>query len=160
MKEKTAEKRPAFIADCHLGKLAKYLRMMGFDTLFFEQIEDSELIRLARKENRIILTRDKELSQRKGALTYLLKDVQMPAQLKDVAATFKLKTYRKKFSRCIVCNRPLRVVEKEHILNRLPPKVIRFFDYFEICDRCDRVYWHGDHYKRMQAALEEILSGI
>ena len=146
-----------FIADCHLGKLAKYLRIMGFDTLFFPHIEDDDLIILANKEKRIILTRDRELSQRKNAPVLFLEPIDTKAQLKTLIKHYKLKEHPIPFSRCIVCNTPLQVVEKEKITERLPVKVKKYFNYFEYCPACDRIYWQGDHYKHMMEFLEQVL---
>ena len=151
---------PAFIADCHLGKLAKYLRFMGLDTLYFAQIDDNDLIDLSNKEGRVILTRDRELYERKKAECVLLKTVAMEDQLKEVVKMFHLQKYHFRISRCIVCNEPLQVVQKEDVIDKLPPKVSRYFSHFEICKRCDRVYWHGDHYKRMKSSLDEILGSV
>ncbi len=155
--EESATKMPAFIADCHLGKLAKYLRLMGFDTLYFSQIDDDELIRLALEQNRIILTRDKVLSERKNIPVLFLDSMETKAQLQTLISHFRLKEHPAPFSRCIICNTPLQVAEKEKVLHRLPPKVQRSFSHFEYCPHCDRVYWHGDHYRRMQQFLESVL---
>jgi len=148
---------PKFIADCHLGKLAKYLRLMGFDTLFFSHIEDNELILVANDENRIILTRDRRLSQRKNAPTLFLEPADTKAQLKTLIEHYNLKKHPAPFSRCIVCNTPLQVIEKEKIAERLPEKVKKHFDHFEYCPTCDRIYWRGDHYKNMMAFLAQVL---
>jgi uncharacterized protein with PIN domain len=157
--EESHTKIPAFIADCHLGKLAKYLRLMGFDTLYFPQIDDDELIRLALEQDRIILTRDKMLSQRKNVPVLFLESMETKTQLQTLISHFRLKDHPAPFSRCIVCNTPLQVVEKEKIGHRLPQKVQHTFSHFEYCPHCDRVYWHGDHYRRMQQFLESVLEG-
>jgi len=149
-----------FIADCHLGKLAKYLRIMGFDTLFFPHIDDDKLIIIANEEKRIILTRDRELSQRKNAPVLFLEPIDTKAQLKTLIKYYKLKEHPVPFSRCIVCNTPLQVVEKEKIIDRLPIKVQKYFDYFEYCPSCDRIYWRGDHYRHMMEFLEQVLKEI
>jgi uncharacterized protein with PIN domain len=151
---------PAFIADCHLGKLAKYLRFMGFDTLYFAQIDDNDLIDLANDERRVILTRDRELYERKKAECILLKTVAMEEQLKEVITIFHLQKFHPQRSRCIVCNEPLQAVKKEDIIDKIPSKVGTYFSYFEMCKRCERIYWHGDHYKRMKASLDEILGSV
>lgn len=148
---------PKFIADCHLGKLAKYLRLMGVDTLFFSHIEDDELIIMANNEHRTILTRDRSLSQRKNAPVFFLEPTDTKAQLKTLIKHYKLKEHTAHFSRCIVCNTPLKVIEKESIIESLPKKVQKYFDYFEYCPTCDRVYWQGDHYRHMMEFLEEVL---
>lgn len=146
-----------FIADCHLGKLAKYLRLMGVDTLYFPHIEDARLIEMANNEHRIILTRDYSLSQRKHAPVFFLKATDIKNQLKRLINHYGLKEHTAPFSRCIVCNTPLQVIEKEDIIDILPTKVKKYFDYFEYCPTCDRVYWQGDHYRHMMAFLEPIL---
>lgn len=160
MRNNSSDKTPEFIADCHLGKLAKYLRLMGFDTLYFPQIDDNDLIDLANTQRRIVLTRDKELYERKKAHCMLLESIETGKQLQEVIRAFDLQKYDRHFSRCIVCNEPLAEVDKEKILDRLPPKVIKYFSHFEMCERCDRVYWHGDHYRRMKSFLEEVLKSV
>ncbi len=160
MKADEIEKEPRFIADCHFGKLAKYLRLMGFDTLFFPQIDDNDLIDLANSEGRIILTRDKGLFERQKADCYLVAAVKIEKQLHEIVRAFDLQKHQHPFSLCIVCNHPLHIIEKEAILHRLPPKVIRYFSRFEICDKCNRIYWQGDHYNKMKASLEKMLQGV
>lgn len=160
MKNNKSTEKPRFIADCHLGKLAKYLRFMGYDTLYFPQIDDNDLIDLANKDGRVILTRDRELSERKKAHCVLLQSVEMEKQLQEIVRMFDLQKYRAHFRRCIVCNEPLEIVDKEDVLDRLPTKVIKYFSHFEICKSCDRIYWHGDHYKRMKAFLEKLLDSV
>ena len=150
--------QPTFIADCHLGKLAKYLRLMGFDTLFFPQIDDDDLVLMAKKEDRVIITRDRELSQRKNASVFYLKPIDLKEQLLTMVEAFDLHDYKAPFSRCIVCNTLLEEVDKERIIDRLPEKVKHFFTYFEHCRTCDRIYWHGDHYRHMKQLLETILT--
>ncbi len=149
-----------FIADCHLGKLAKYLRLMGFDTLFFPHIEDSELIDIANREKRTILTRDRELSQRKNVPVFFLDPINTREQLKILIKHYNLKEHPAPFSRCIVCNTLLQVIEKEKIIDRIPEKVKKYFDYFEYCPTCDRIYWQGDHYRHMMAFLEQVFKEV
>jgi uncharacterized protein with PIN domain len=151
---------PAFVADCHLGKLAKYLRMMGFDTLYFASIDDDDLIRLAREEDRIILSRDRELCTRKKAPCLLLEPVDTVAQLKTVIGAYGLKTLHVPFSRCLVCNTPLQFIDKKEVSGRVPPKIEKFFSDFEICPKCERIYWHGDHYKRMKQLIDTVLEEV
>ncbi len=149
---------PAFAADCHLGKLAKYLRMMGFDTLYFTHIEDNDLVSLASAQNRIILTCDRGLSERKSdAKLFFFNTMDTKQQLRSLIRAFHLEKYHAPFSRCIVCNTPLQVVEKENVVDRLPEKVKLHFFYFEYCPLCDRLYWHGDHYRHMQEFLQSVM---
>lgn len=149
---------PKFIADCHLGKLTKYLRLMGIDTLYFPHIEDDALIVMANDEDRIILTRDRSLSERKNAPVFFLEPKATEAQLKTLIEHYKLKDNPAPFSRCIVCNAPLQVIEKEKVIESLPTKVKKYFDYFEYCPSCERIYWQGDHYRHMMEFLEPILN--
>jgi len=148
-------KQPKFIADCHLGKLTKYLRILGYDTLYFPHIEDSQIIDLSLKEDRIILTRDRELSQRKKANAFYLEPTQIKAQLKILFEHFGLSKSILR-SRCTICNKPLQIVKKEDILSLLPEGVKKHFDDFEQCPGCRRIYWHGDHYRNMMRLIESI----
>jgi uncharacterized protein with PIN domain len=150
----------AFIADCHLGKLTKYLRFMGYDTLYFPQIDDNDLIELANRDQRIILTRDRELSEREKAPCMLLESVKTGEQLQEIIRMYDLKTHDCCFRRCIICNEPLVQVDKEDIIEKLPEKVVKHFSHFERCNQCGRVYWHGDHYKRMKATIEKISGSV
>lgn len=149
---------PKFIADCHLGKLAKYLRLMGVDTLYFPHIEDDALILMANDQNRIILTRDRSLSKRKNAPVFFLEPTDTKTQLITLIKYYKLKEHPAPFSRCIVCNTTLQVIEKEKIIDSLPEKVKKYFDYFEYCPTCDRIYWRGDHYRHMMEFLAPVLN--
>jgi uncharacterized protein with PIN domain len=151
------DKLPAFIADCHLGKLAKYLRMMGFDTLYFTQIDDNDLITLAIEQKRTILTRDRALAKRRNIPVLFLDSIETKEQLQSLFSRFPLKEHPLPFSRCLVCNTPLQVIEKSEVLHRVPEKVQRCFFHFKYCPFCDRIYWHGDHYRRMQQFLARIL---
>jgi len=146
---------PAFIADCHLGKLAKYLRMMGFDTLYFSSIDDNDLIELAQSESRIILTRDRALHERKEAPTFYLQPIDNLEQLKVLQEHFQIKDYQLS-SRCLICNTPLEKISKNKVQEKLPPKVKHYFNEFEICPTCKRIYWHGDHYRHMMSVINTI----
>ncbi|MDH4944263.1 Mut7-C RNAse domain-containing protein [Sulfurimonas sp. C5] len=150
-----AAKSLKFIADCHLGKLAKYLRMMGFDTLFFDSIDDDDLIELSEQEDRIILTRDKLLHEKKTSNTFYLHSIDNFEQLCELNRVFSIKNNRQK-SRCTLCNVTLKEVNKTEILDQVPSKVLNYFNFFEICPKCKRIYWHGSHYKRMMHKIEAI----
>lgn len=149
------EKAPKFIADCHLGKLAKYLRVMGFDTLYFNTINDNELIELATRDKRIILTRDKAMHERDKAPTFYLEPIDNLEQLKALQEHFFIKDFVLR-GRCIICNVELSTVEKDKVESKLPKKVKLYFSDFEICSACKRIYWHGDHYKRMMKIIANI----
>ncbi|UFS63657.1 Mut7-C RNAse domain-containing protein [Sulfurimonas sp. HSL-3221] len=146
-----------FIADCHLGRVAKYLRFMGYDTLFFPTIPDTELLRVAKDETRTILTRDAALSQRKNVPVYLLDAVELHDQLRELAAHFGLEIGEDVHRRCLVCNAPLVRVCPAAIQKAVPEKVYETFDTFRQCPECGRVYWNGDHYRNMILFLKAAL---
>ena len=139
-----------FIADDMLGKLARRLRMMGFDVTYPNTSADSLLLRLSREEDRIILTRDRGLSQVRGSRVFLLSSTDLSEQLQEVLTRLKLRTDpAKMFTRCPVCNGELKKTKKEEIKAKVPPRVYRTFDDFTTCSRCDKVYWKGTHYEKI-----------
>jgi len=146
-----------FICDDNLGKLAKWLRTLGYDTLFYSTISDQELIKRALDEGRIILTRDNHLIQMKAVQNYLLVKSDQPLeQLKQAVSHFKLKKDKDKlFTRCLVCNTPLKGIEKEKIKQRLYPYVYKTQDNFVYCSSCDKIYWPATHIDRMKEKLDK-----
>ena len=146
-----------FICDDNLGKLAKWLRTLGYDTLFYSTISDQELIKRALDEGRIILTRDNHLIQMKAVQNYLLVKSDQPLeQLKQAVSHFKLKKDKDKlFTRCLVCNTPLKGIEKEKIKQRLYPYVYETQDNFVYCSSCDKIYWPATHIDRMKEKLDK-----
>lgn len=146
-----------FLADVHLGRVAKYLRLLGFDTLYFTNIEDNKIIEIAKKDNRIVLTKDRILCERLGDLCYLVKEKKPIDQIKEIAKRFDLKKYAKPFTRCIKDNAILKDIEKEKIIERLPPKVKKYYNDFKICPKCGQVYWLGSHFEKMQKFIDDIL---
>lgn len=147
-----------FICDDNLGKLAKWLRTLGYDTLFFDPIEDGELILKALKDNRVVLSRDTQLSRFKLKLGERLLRIESDKpleQLKQVVDHFKLKTKKEQlFSHCLICNQPLERVKKEEIKERLYPHVYQTQDNFVHCPKCDRIFWAATHVERMIKTLE------
>ena len=149
---------PRFIADDMLGKLARRLRMMGFDTLYPKTSADSLLVRISSQEGRIILTRDNGLAKIRGVNAMLIHSIRLGEQLKELMGSRKIKLAADRmFSRCAVCNTALIKVEKEKIKDRVPPLIYKIFDNFTYCPVCDKVYWKGTHYERMLSELEEIM---
>ena len=148
-----------FICDDNLGKLAKWLRTLGYDTLFFDPIEDGELVSKALKENRVVLSRDSHLSRFKLKLGERILHVASDEpleQLKRVVEHFKLKTDKKLlFSRCLICNQVLEKVEKEKIKDRLYPFVYQTQDNFVYCSKCDKIFWSATHVEKMNKTLSE-----
>ncbi len=147
-----------FILDVHLGRLAKYLRLCGFDTLFSSFYEDREIIDIARRENRIILTRDKLLLKSAGdVLGYPVRSQYHDEQLREVFERFDLKARARLFTRCIACNTLLEDVRKEEIEDRLLADTRRYYSVFRRCPGCDRIYWEGSHYENMKKSLSPLL---
>ncbi len=150
--------RDLFLADAHLGGLARFLRMLGFDTLHENAFEDAEIRRLASQERRVVLTRDRELLKCRDILAGCYVHERKPeAQLAEVAARYGLAERARPFTLCLRCNLPLAPVDKSSVAVRLPEAVARSHSTFMHCSGCDRVYWPGSHYDRMRAALGRML---
>lgn len=149
-------REPKFVADNHLGKLASYMRMAGFDTLYAD-FEKKEIINTSLVEQRTILTRDIELLKNKKVTHgYFVRSINPEEQLKEVIKRFNLENEIKEFSRCMVCNNILSPVSKEEVENKLPLKVKEFHNLFTICNLCGRIYWKGTHHNKMSEMLIEI----
>jgi len=139
-----------FIADVHLKKLTTYLRLCGFDTAYQPDLDDAEIADKAYNENRIILTRDRDLLKRKKVTHgYYIKSQNPARQLKDVINRFQLKKSIKPFTRCSTCNGKVVSVEKQKIINKLPPATREEYSEFYTCSNCGKVYWMGAHYKNL-----------
>lgn len=140
-----------FIADVHLGKLARYLRMCGFDTLYEKDYSDDEIIIISSLQKRIILTRDKRLlNNRKVTHGLRIRSGNPESQLKEVFDRLDLKNLAKPFTRCMGCNTLLVDVPKEKIIDKLPPRTKEFYNTFKLCPQCNQIFWEGSHFKRMQ----------
>jgi len=140
-----------FVLDVHLGKLARYLRLCGFDTLYETDYTDDEIIIISSLQKRIILTRDKKLLKNKKVTHGIWIRSQYPdSQLKEVFDRLDLKNLAKPFTRCMECNAELVDVPKEQILDRIPPRTREFYDVFRMCPACDHIYWEGSHFERMK----------
>jgi uncharacterized protein len=149
---------PKFILDNHLGKLAGYLRMLGFDTLYRNNYDDTELAEIAAREGRTLLTRDRRLLMRKQVQAgYCVRKHDPQEQLKDVLKRFALYERLHPFKRCMSCNTLLEEALKEQILDRLEPLTKQYFDTFSLCPGCRKVYWPGSHYDHMQDMIQKIL---
>jgi len=142
---------PRFVLDVHLGKLAAYLRMLGFDSYYRNCLDDAELAGISAAEHRILLTRDRGLLKR-SAVThgYWLRETDSRGQLAETIARFDLARGIRPFTRCMACNGELRPVAKEEVRNLMPPRAAEVHDDFRQCPDCLRVYWQGSHYRRMQ----------
>jgi uncharacterized protein with PIN domain len=153
-------RRPAFVLDGHLGRLAAYLRLLGFDTLYRNDFADSELARLSAAEDRILLTRDRGLLKRSlVARGYCVRSDSPAGQIREVAVRFDLAGSAAPFRRCLACNGLLRPVEKAAVADRLPPGTRERFDEFYRCAGCGKVFWPGAHFSRLQNIIWEALGG-
>jgi hypothetical protein len=147
-----------FIADAMLGRLARWLRFLGFDTLYYTGISDSRIIRVAREQDRIILTRDTRLIQVKGLKNYLLLTSNDPfKQLLEVIDSLKLRRFDL-LSRCVKCNGWLaEVFDKVEIRDSVPEFVALHYNNFLKCGDCGKIYWEGSHPKKFKEKVGEIL---
>ena len=148
-----------FICDDNLGKLAKYLRILGFDTSFDENIDDAALLRAASSEKRFILSRDHKLTSRtipNGIM--ILSDDNPLDQLLNVIKGLELKIDPEGlFDRCSRCNQICRVVDKKRISQEVFPFILKTHDIIKQCPLCNRFYWKGSHYKALLRKLGEII---
>ncbi len=152
------EVRQKFIADVHLGKLAKVLRLLGFDTTYENSLTNSELIRIALMENRLLLSRNSGLGKKELLKFCYIKDKNPDQQLKQVVHEFQLKDKVQPFTRCIVCNGILEAISKESISNQVQKNTLLYFNDSWQCNSCTRVYWKGSHYDRMLKMVKRILN--
>ncbi|KAA3654102.1 MAG: twitching motility protein PilT [Calditrichaeota bacterium] len=151
-------RRTAFVLDVHLGKLARMLRLLGFDVKYKNDYDDPEIVQISLDENRIILTRDRRLLFAKVITHgYWVRSTIPEQQVKEILHRFDLHECTKPFHRCIVCNGTINPVDKQSILDRLQPKTIRYFHEFHRCKKCDRIYWQGSHFVKIQKKLDQIL---
>jgi uncharacterized protein with PIN domain len=150
-----------FVADTHLGGLARLLRMAGFDTLYDNHYQDAEIEAVAGREGRIVLSRDRELLKRRGIdHGCYVHAIEPEAQLGEIVDRLDLGRSARPFSRCLLCNAPLRSVAKATVLERLPPRVSEAQERFSTCDACGRVYWEGSHWRSMRRLLDGVLRRI
>jgi hypothetical protein len=148
---------PSFILDTHLGQLARYLRLLGFDALYGES-DDEKLAQIAHEQGRVLLTRDRRLLMRKVVVHgYCLHTRDSDQQLQAVLRRFDLDRHIEPWHRCLRCNGRLRPVAKEAILDRLEPKTRKYYHEFHICQDCQNIYWKGSHYEPLQKLLDRIL---
>ena len=140
-----------FIADVHLGSLARYLRALGFDTLYDRDYADEQIALISAGDQRIVLTRDRDLLMHR-IITHgrYVRARQVRRQLIEVIESLDLYRSFAPFSRCMECNTSLVPVAKEQIRDRLPSDTQNYYTHFAQCTRCDNVYWKGSHFRRMQ----------
>lgn len=146
---------PRFVADSHLGALARLLRMAGFDTLYDNCYEDAALAELANREDRVLLTRDRELLKRRMVRFGCFVHATRPrAQLRELYDRLDLQKTMRPFTLCLTCNTALRAVDKREVIERLPQKVRALHEHFLICDSCNGIFWEGTHWENMRGVLD------
>lgn len=147
-----------FVADAHLGGLARLLRMAGFDTVYRNDWQDRQIVDLAIQEGRIVLTRDRDLLMRRdlshGCYLHALKPRQ---QLIEIIQRLNLSAQVRPFSRCLECNAPLQAIDKSEVAPRLPPGVQQSQHHFTCCKLCGRIFWPGSHWQRMRRLLDSAI---
>ncbi len=147
-----------FVVDCMLGKLAKWLRILGFDAAYGSKAEDSELLDCARRDNRILLTKDHRLLETaKDVPSLFIDSDDWRQQLDQVLREFQLRPEIRPYSRCLACNRELKHLSKEKARNLVSPFVFERCDSFAICPGCGRVFWPGTHFEDMDSTVSRVL---
>jgi len=151
-----------FIVDHNVGKLVKWLRMMGYDTLFFTGNDDWEMVMTALAEGRVILTRDTQIMRRgvvaSGRLKAVLIQNEDPEQqMRQVVEALNLDCQSKLFTICLECNQPLAEKSKQQVKDRVPPYIFQTQSQYVECPACHRIYWRGTHWQAMIRKLEKFL---
>ena len=149
-----------FVCDVMLGTLAKWLRILGFDTKYSRDFEDDEILRIAEEENRVVLTRDKLLANKAKKAVYI-NERSLDEQIKKVLNELKINVdERKILTRCILCNVKVEKIEKEKVKGKVPSHVFENHDEFWICPNCQRIYWAGTHWQNMEEKIKKISNNM
>jgi len=145
-----------FVCDEMLGTLAKWLRILGYDTAYVKNMEDDEILKIAEKEDRIIITRDKVLAEKSEKALYI-DEKDLEKQIEKVFKKLNLEIDEDKIlSRCILCNTPVMSIKKEKIEGKVPEHVWKTHEKFWICPKCKRIYWMGSHWNDMEEKIKKI----
>jgi len=148
---------PRFLLDNHLGRLAASLRMLGFDCLYENDYEDTQMVRLLEQDARILLTRDRQLLMRKAVqYGYCLRSLEPSEQLPEVVQRFELAPLARPFTRCLRCNGPLEPVNKADVLDQLETRTRLYYNSFARCSQCGRIYWQGSHWEHMNQWIRSL----
>ena len=150
-----------FIADNNVGKLARWLRLMGYDTLLLKQKDDAQMIKTALGENRVILTKDAQFMRRRLVTNGKIRSIHIKRddpklQAQEVVKTVKLDYHFKPFSLCLECNRVLMARDKEQVKNLVPAHVFETQTQYKECPVCHRIYWPGTHWQAMVKKLQDL----
>jgi len=153
-----------FIADNNVGKLARWLRVIGYDTLLFKEKDDRSMIEIALKEDRVILTKDNQIAKRRIAMdgklkVMLIKQDNSKAQLQSTVKALHLNWHFKPFSLCLECNQILIPKSREEVQDLVPPYVFKTQEQYMECPACHRIYWQGTHWQAMVKELKHLARG-
>jgi uncharacterized protein with PIN domain len=154
-----------FIVDHNVGKLARWLRMMGFDSRFFNGRDDAQMVALALAEDRVLLTRDTEIMKRRviarGRLKAVLIDSEEPEQqMQQLMSALDLNSHLRPFTLCLECNQPLVERRRGEVRDRVPPYVYATQTHYMECPACHRLYWRGTHWARMSRKLNDFMNAV
>ena len=151
-------RKVAFICDVHLGRLARALRILGFDTLYRNDYQDHEIVAIANIEHRIVLTRDRGLLKH-SAVThgYCVRSTEWREQAREIIERFDLRKAVAPFTRCAECNGNIAPVEKDAIIDLLEDRTKQCYDAFSRCGSCGRIYWEGSHFAKLRELVRELV---
>jgi uncharacterized protein len=154
----------AFIVDHNAGKLVKWLRMLGYDTLFFTGEDDSTMVSVALSENRVMLTRDTGIMKRRLVTTGRVKAILLTSdnpriQIQQVLHTLQTDNFFSSFTRCLECNKLLEERTREEVKERVPPYVYKTQAQYMECPFCRRIYWRGTHWQAMMDRINRFTAG-
>ena len=153
-------RRTAFVVDVNLGRLARMLRLLGFDVLFSNAYGDDEIVAIAEAQRRIVLTRDRRLLYAKAVTHgYWVRSVWPSRQVEEVVRRFDLAGQVRPFSRCADCNGRIEPVAKEEIDGQLEPKTRKYYEKFYRCPSCGKIYWEGSHIGKIRERFQAVLAG-
>jgi uncharacterized protein with PIN domain len=150
-------RKPKFVADVHLGKLARYLRMFGFDVHYKNDLSDEDIVKISLKERRAILTKDRGILKRNEVTHgYFVRNTNVDKQVEEIIKRFDLQKEIKEFTRCLECNTELIKIAKEKIAGNLPLKVKASQEEFYKCPGCGKIYWKRTHHQKMLSLVHKI----
>lgn len=149
-----------FVIDTNVGRLARWLRMMGYDAVLFHELDDGLMVKLALMQGRIIITKDSEFMKRRAITSHRVKAVLVSgddpdSQMQKVISELKLNTHFKPFSRCLECNAVLLPRDRDGIEGEVPPRVYEKQEQYMECPTCHRLFWQGTHWEDMCRKLQQ-----
>lgn len=151
-------KKTRFVLDSHLGKLARHLRLLGFDSLYKKDFPDREIAEIAQRQGRVVLTRDIGLLKNKAVkYGYWVRGTDPNRQVQEILRRFALWEDIRPFRFCLECNGQIKKVAKKKISERLPPRVKEYYNAYYMCPQCRRVYWQGSHHRKLADFVQNII---